>query len=344
MRGSECAPSRVRSRSPPSARFTVEIRAPLDELGHAQRPFSHQHLGGGPINQAVPGVHRVFKVQRNVFVALHGDGDAALRIVRVRFADRFLGDDENIAVRGQLDGGAKSRYARAHHQKIYLRALVITFEANTEGEGTGDEGQGLRESGSRRSCGESEARIKPPRSSWAKFAAADGVEGIVFLLAGFSALIVWACAAKSHTMLYSVLWALVGVMASYVWFIAYALIDRSSKPAKDSTLELATFRPMWGSTNTPFPKGAANLRRIEAKTPEKLAIVQLRGLKLLAWASGLGSRYFAAAEERPQDEEPFSKANRPATWCTFVLLRAGRVWRRKPLVSTRRAHHSFIRL
>jgi hypothetical protein len=73
-------------------------------------------------------------------------------------------------------------------------------------------------------------------------------------------------------------------MASYLWFIAYALTDRGSKPARDLTLELAAFRPLWGSTNTPFPKGAAYLRRIEAQNPEQLAIAQLKGLKLLAWA------------------------------------------------------------
>jgi hypothetical protein len=111
-----------------------------------------------------------------------------------------------------------------------------------------------------------------------------GQRPITFLLTGFSALIGWACAAKPQAALDAILWAIVGVMASYVWFIAYALTDRSSKPARDFSLELATFRPLWGSTNTPFPKGAAYLRRIEAKTPEQLAVTQLKGLKLLAWA------------------------------------------------------------
>src|SRR6202035_4357226 len=38
-----------------------------------------------------------------------------------------------------------------------------------------------------------------------------------------------------------------------------------------------------------FPKGAAYLRRIEAQNPEQLAIVQLKGLKLLAWATMLAA-------------------------------------------------------
>jgi len=111
-----------------------------------------------------------------------------------------------------------------------------------------------------------------------------GQRPIVFLLTGFTVLILSACTTSPHSLTYSVLWPLVGVAASYVWFIGYALIDRNSKPSKDLTLELTAFRPLWGSTNTPFPKGAAYLRRIEARDPEQLAIVQLKALKLLAWA------------------------------------------------------------
>ncbi len=111
-----------------------------------------------------------------------------------------------------------------------------------------------------------------------------GRRPLVFLLTGFWALIVLACATTQHSRSHFTLWTLVGVVASYVWFIAYAVTDRSSKPAIDGALELVSFRPLWGSTNVPFPKGAAYLRRIEAKTPEQLAVVQLKGLKLLVWA------------------------------------------------------------
>jgi hypothetical protein len=125
-----------------------------------------------------------------------------------------------------------------------------------------------------------------------------GQRPVAFLLTAFTLLILFACAATPRSLPYSILWSLVGLMASYVWFIGYALIDRSSDPSRDLTLELATFRPLWGSTNTPFPKGAAYLRRIEAQNPEQLAIVQLKGLKLLAWAillavfKALGTDFF----------------------------------------------------
>jgi hypothetical protein len=111
-----------------------------------------------------------------------------------------------------------------------------------------------------------------------------GQRPIMFLLTGFAVVISSACASAQRTLTYSILWALVGVVAGYVWFIGYALIDRNSKPASDLTLQLTAFRPLWGSTNTPFPKGAAYLRRIEARDSEQLAVVQLKALKLLAWA------------------------------------------------------------
>jgi len=111
-----------------------------------------------------------------------------------------------------------------------------------------------------------------------------GQRPVLFLLTGFVALILLARAAQPRSLPYIILWGLVGALATYVWFIAYALTDKNSKPRSELTLELTAFRPLWGSTATPFPKGAAYLRRIEAKTPEQLAIFQLKGLKLLAWA------------------------------------------------------------
>lgn len=111
-----------------------------------------------------------------------------------------------------------------------------------------------------------------------------GRRPLLFLLTGLSVLIVVACATQPATRPYLALWTLVGAATTYLWFIAYAVTDRSSRPRHDAPLELATFRPLWGSTVTPFPKGAAYLRRIEAKTPEQLAVTQLKGLKLLVWA------------------------------------------------------------
>ncbi len=111
-----------------------------------------------------------------------------------------------------------------------------------------------------------------------------GQRPIAFLLGGFVILVLLACASTPSSWQYTVLWDLVSILAVNIWFIGYALLDRTSNFARDLTLELGTFRPLWGSTVTPFPKGAAYLRRIEARNSEQLAIVQLKGLKLLAWA------------------------------------------------------------
>jgi hypothetical protein len=81
-----------------------------------------------------------------------------------------------------------------------------------------------------------------------------------------------------------VFWRFVTAFSLYLWFIGYALLDTRSKDRDPFGLQLGAFHPFWGSTNTPFPKGSAYLRRVEAHSPEQLAIAQLKGLKLLAWA------------------------------------------------------------
>ena len=103
------------------AGFSVEMRAPLDELGHARRTFGNQRFGGGTVDDAVASVQGVFKMEGNVLIAFHGNGDSALSVVGVGLAERFFGDDQYIAVAGQFDGGAETGNTRAHDQKINLR-------------------------------------------------------------------------------------------------------------------------------------------------------------------------------------------------------------------------------
>ena len=139
---------------------------------------------------------------------------------------------------------------------------------------------------------------------------------------GFTLLILLARAATPRSWPHLILWGLVGALASYLWFIAYALTDRNSKPGRELTLEVAALRPLWGSTNTPFPKGAAYLRRIEAKNPEQLAIFQLKGLKLLAWAillaalQGLWYRFFHGYLRIPMPDQALTMSvqGTPVAW------------------------------
>jgi hypothetical protein len=80
------------------------------------------------------------------------------------------------------------------------------------------------------------------------------------------------------------LWSLIAVFAAYFWFLAYALIGARHRQPPSILLQLATFHPFFGSTATPMAKGATNWRSVEAATDEELAVTQLKGLKLLAWA------------------------------------------------------------
>jgi hypothetical protein len=81
-------------------------------------------------------------------------------------------------------------------------------------------------------------------------------------------------------------WIAVLAIARMLWFI------RRSPPGsgnhRDSVpLQAGLWRPAWmanTASGTPFAKGAAYLRKIEAQNPDELAVTQLKGLKLLVWA------------------------------------------------------------
>jgi hypothetical protein len=73
----------------------------------------------------------------------------------------------------------------------------------------------------------------------------------------------------------------------YIWFLGYALLDRRRKGQQPLLVRLFHFQPFWGSTNVPYPKGESYLARIEARTGQDLAVTQLKGLKLVLWASVL---------------------------------------------------------
>jgi len=83
------------------------------------------------------------------------------------------------------------------------------------------------------------------------------------------------------------LWAFVVVLGRYIWFLAYSLLDVRSAARAPFGLQLGHYHPFWMGTTpsaVPFPKGAAYLRKIEAKDAGELAVTQLKGIKLLYWA------------------------------------------------------------
>jgi hypothetical protein len=111
-----------------------------------------------------------------------------------------------------------------------------------------------------------------------------GKNALTVLFAAFTGLILLCCWLPSKGVRTTMLWEFTMVLGSYFWFIGYALLDHKAKSSKSLTLHLGSLRPFWGSTATPFPSGPASLRRVEAKDAESLAVIQLKGLKLLVWA------------------------------------------------------------
>lgn len=120
-----------------------------------------------------------------------------------------------------------------------------------------------------------------------------GKHAIIVLFGVFTALILFCCWLPATNRHSETAWFFTMVLGSYVWFIGYALLENERRSVGELKLEVAALRPFWGSTATPFPSGPAFLRQVEAKDSEKLAIVQLKGLKLLLWAELL-SMFLAA--------------------------------------------------
>ena len=85
-----------------------------------------------------------------------------------------------------------------------------------------------------------------------------------------------------------VAWALVAGLGGYLWYGAYSLRDRVDRRGLALVVDASAYRPFWGGSNTPIPKAASHLAKIEVRTPEEAAIWQLKAVKLLAWALSLG--------------------------------------------------------
>lgn len=111
-----------------------------------------------------------------------------------------------------------------------------------------------------------------------------GRRPVFVLLSSYSVLILAASSVPQDWTLWGPLWLFVHFFSIYVWFIAYSLLDHNAADRDPFKFQLGSYLPFWGSTTTPFAKGAAYLRRIEAKDGKQLAITQLKAVKLLSWA------------------------------------------------------------
>ena len=96
----------------------VKARIPAQQLIHACRSFFHQDARRQRIHQPIAGSQRVLQMQSNVLRTANRHRDPALRILRVRFAQRLFSDNKHPSRIRQRDGGAKSGNAGSDDQKI----------------------------------------------------------------------------------------------------------------------------------------------------------------------------------------------------------------------------------
>jgi hypothetical protein len=81
-----------------------------------------------------------------------------------------------------------------------------------------------------------------------------------------------------------VLWSLVASLSACLWIFSFALTDRADTSLWPNAAMFFSFFPAALASTTPFFKRPSAMRRMEAKTAEERAVVQLKGLKLLAWS------------------------------------------------------------
>lgn len=103
------------------------------------------------------------------------------------------------------------------------------------------------------------------------------------LISGFVALVIVAQSPIAAGLPRVLLWSFIATLLPYLWFLAYALSDVPTLARTSFWRHLGVFHPFWGSTLTPFGKGLSYLEKFEAKTPEELAVTQLKGVKLACW-------------------------------------------------------------
>ncbi|MDX2417565.1 MAG: hypothetical protein QNK19_08910 [Xanthomonadales bacterium] len=112
---------------------------------------------------------------------------------------------------------------------------------------------------------------------------------VATLLLGYIVCLTFASYAPLPATQQAWLWGFLIMLGHYFWYLAYSLHDRNAAsdtklPGTNFIYQFGHYQPFWGGSNTPFPKGATYLRKIEAKNAEQLAISQLKGIKLLYWA------------------------------------------------------------
>lgn len=123
---------------------------------------------------------------------------------------------------------------------------------------------------------------------------------LVCLLGIYAITLMTACYAPLDQSWRFTVWAFLLVFSNYFWFLAYAVSDSAMATGDPVAHQFGSFHPFWGSTTVPLPKGLSYWRRIEAKTPEDLAVTMIKGVKLILWCLllSLVNHYFAFVHQK----------------------------------------------
>lgn len=125
------------------------------------------------------------------------------------------------------------------------------------------------------------------------------------------------------------LWPLAASLSACLWIFSFALTDRADTSLWPNAAMFFSFFPTVFASTTPFFKRPSAMRRMQAKTPEERAVVQLKGLKLLAWSillailwATLDTVCGAAGIPKLPDAIALSTARHPPAWylCWASLL------------------------
>lgn len=84
------------------------------------------------------------------------------------------------------------------------------------------------------------------------------------------------------------IWSVIACYSAYFWYLAYAFTDQRQREPRPLLSHFAAFQPFFGGGGAvPMGSGAAQWHGVEARDPASLAVTQLKGIKLLAWAFAL---------------------------------------------------------
>ncbi|MFH1262736.1 MAG: hypothetical protein V1495_04760 [Pseudomonadota bacterium] len=83
------------------------------------------------------------------------------------------------------------------------------------------------------------------------------------------------------------------IVGHYFWYLAYSLHEARMEKPTPYRYQVGYYYPFWanipGPAYVPIPKGASYIREIECHDAEELAVVRLRGIKLLLWTMVLSA-------------------------------------------------------